>query len=118
MGYLETSLAGNERIVGKFKLHWLAWVKPWACIGVVQALTSRRVLTKKGIISRKSEEILLSACETITVKQGVFGRLLNYGNVEVSGRGMSIVVIRKTPSPLKVKANIEQQVSKNHLEER
>jgi uncharacterized membrane protein YdbT with pleckstrin-like domain len=124
MGYLEASLTGDEKVLGKFATHWIAWVAPvlfslmvigipslLRLIGLEQGLTSRRVLVKRGIISRKSEEIILSAVETVRIKQGVVGRLLGYGDVELTGRGVSGVVIKKTPNPIKVKNLVEQQIS-------
>lgn len=124
MGYLESSLTGDEKLLGKFGTHWFFWVgvgflscivvgipSLLGLIGLEQGLTSRRVLVKKGIISRKTEEIMLSAVETVRIKQGVVGRLLGYGSVYLTGRGMADVVIEVTPNPMKVKKLVEQQIS-------
>jgi uncharacterized membrane protein YdbT with pleckstrin-like domain len=124
VGYLESSVSGDEKVLGKFGVHWIAWIGPVVfsfvvvgipsllrLIGLEQGLTTRRLLVKRGIVSRKSEEIILSAVETVQIKQGILGRLLGYGDVELTGRGISGVTVIKTPSPLKVKNRIEEQIS-------
>lgn len=58
------------------------------------ALTNRRVIAKKGFIRRDTIELRLEKVEGLMVNQSIFGRLLNYGTVTVSGTGGI-----KTPIP-------------------
>jgi uncharacterized membrane protein YdbT with pleckstrin-like domain len=50
-------------------------------------ITNKRLVSKKGFISRRVIEIPLSKVETIRVEQGFMGRILNYGSVVVAGAG-------------------------------
>lgn len=50
-----------------------------------QVITNQRVIQKKGLISRKIEEMRLSKIETVEYSQGVFGRIMGFGSVKISG---------------------------------
>lgn len=58
------------------------------------ALTNRRVIAKTGFIRRDTIELRLEKVEGFVVNQSIFGRILNYGSVIVSGTGGI-----KTPIP-------------------
>ena len=71
------------------------------------AVTSKRVIFKKSIIARNTEEQLLKKVETIEIKQGVLGRLLGYGDVKITGTGISAVSFKGIDNPLEVKSKIQ-----------
>jgi len=129
VSYIEESLSAGEKIEGLFKLHWFAWVPMWLWIVlgiptlgltwliaiyeflrlryIEQGVTNKRVILKRGIISRKTEEMKLASIETVEIDQGVWGRLLGFGTVKVTGRGISDVVYRGIADPMAVKRQIE-----------
>jgi len=74
-----------------------------------QGLTSRRVIWKKGIIARSTDEISLDAVETVQIEQSVFGRLFGYASVHITGRGDYHMVFDKLGDPMAVKREIEQE---------
>ena len=51
------------------------------------AVTNKRVITKKGLISRRTVEMNIGKVENIAVDQGLIGRLMNFGTVTVVGTG-------------------------------
>lgn len=51
------------------------------------AITDKRVISKFGVISRKTIELSLNKIESVQVKQSVLGRILGYGSVIISGAG-------------------------------
>jgi len=51
------------------------------------AVTSKRVIIKVGVFSRRSIEILLTKVEAITVDQTLTGRLFGYGTITIIGTG-------------------------------
>jgi uncharacterized membrane protein YdbT with pleckstrin-like domain len=63
-------------------------------------LTNRRVIAKFGVISRDTVEINIKKLESIRVKQGIFGRMLNYGDVVVGGSGATHAPVRRIADPL------------------
>ena len=129
MSYIQDSLSAGERIEGLFKLHWFAWVPMylWLILGLVtfgltclialyeflrlkfteQGVTNKRVVLKRGIISRKTEEMKLASIETVEINQGVWGRIFGFGTVKVTGRGISDVVFKGIADPMEVKRQIE-----------
>jgi uncharacterized membrane protein YdbT with pleckstrin-like domain len=129
VSYIEDSLSTGEKIEGLFKLHWFAWVPMylWLLLGLVtfgltwlialyeflrlkfieQGVTNKRVVLKKGIISRKTEEMKLGSIETVEINQGVWGRIFGFGTVKVTGRGISDVVYQGIDDPMSVKRQIE-----------
>jgi uncharacterized membrane protein YdbT with pleckstrin-like domain len=135
MSYVEESLSKGEKIYRIFPHHWMVkatifihflfafltfglWLIPAILIwlrwrNTEQGVTNKRVIYKYGIISRKTDEMRLSAIESIIIKQGIIGRILGYGTVVVIGRGAGDVVIRWMTDPLRVKREIE---SADHVE--
>ena len=71
------------------------------------AVTNKTVLAKSGIISRKTDELQLKKIEGCDVKQGIFGRMLGYGDIVVSGTGSQQVVFWNIDNPLAVKKQID-----------
>lgn len=50
-------------------------------------VTNRRVLIKTGFIARRTLELRLDRIETVSVDQGILGRMLGYGSVTIIGTG-------------------------------
>ena len=70
-------------------------------------VTNKRVIYKHGIISRNTEEMKLGSIETVRIDQGVWGRILGFGDIRVTGKGISDVVFRRMDDPMEVKRRIE-----------
>ena len=133
MSYLDESLAPGETIVARFHLHWtakgrliLALILCLVVVGIPFAIyewlrlraielgvTTHRVVRKTGIIGRQSEEVRLSAIETVDLLQSTWGRLLGFGTVRVTGRGESSMVLERVADPVGVKRAIETAYSTN-----
>jgi uncharacterized membrane protein YdbT with pleckstrin-like domain len=128
MAYINDSLSTGEEISSLFSQHWIVripmvlWLLLSPFFGLTLplaiyeylrlrytelGLTNKRVICKTGIISRQSEEMKLTSIETVEIDQGVIGRILGYGNIHVSGRGISDVVLRSVKDPMAVKRAIE-----------
>ena len=129
MGYIQDSLSDGEEVRALFKLHWVArtWLIIWIVLAIPtlgitlllalwewlklrnieQGVTNKRVILKRGIISRKTEEMKVSSIETVEIIQSVMGRIFGYGNIKVTGRGLSDVIFIKINDPMDVKRKIE-----------
>tara|TARA_S200000501_G_C20332600_1_gene529565 strand:- start:3 stop:392 length:390 start_codon:yes stop_codon:yes gene_type:complete len=123
MSYIKKTLISDEKIVATFKLHWIVYLKYillwWLFFPIIwliqalfieYALTTKRVVSKEGVISRNTEEMRLAKAETIEVKQGILGRILGYGTVIVTGTGSSYVAFKTVTDPLKVKRHIDAEL--------
>lgn len=133
MSYLDESLAPGETIIARFALHWTA--KGWLILGIVlivlivgifiviyqwlrlrgieMGVTTQRVVYKTGIIGRQTEEVRLSAIETVDLHQSTWGRLLDFGDVQVTGRGESSLRLHRVRDPVGVKRAIETAYAAN-----
>tara|TARA_B100000315_G_C14240852_1_gene435262 strand:+ start:182 stop:580 length:399 start_codon:yes stop_codon:yes gene_type:complete len=132
MGYFEKSLSSDEQVVLKFKVHWIVWLKIlfylfplgillipifysikllFIVLGLEQGLTNKRVIKKVGLISRNTDEMRLNKIETSEVKQSILGRIFGYGNIRVSGTGISDVVLEYVPNPIKAKQKLDSHLS-------
>ena len=134
MGYIQDSLSDGEQVKELFKLHWFSKVPMiiWIILAIPtlgltlllalwewlklrsieQGVTNKRVIFKTGIISRKSEEMKISSIETVEIVQGVMGRVFGFGNVVVTGRGISNLVFKNINDPMDVKRKIESVEAK------
>jgi uncharacterized membrane protein YdbT with pleckstrin-like domain len=63
-------------------------------------LTNRRVISKFGVLSRDTVEIGFAKVESIRVKQGLLGRLFNYGDLVITGSGATHAPIPNIKYPL------------------
>jgi len=131
MSYILESLAPGETLVARFHLHWTAkgrlilgivliplvvgvfiTLYEWLRLrGIELGVTTARVVHKTGIVGRETEEVRLSAIETVDLEQSTWGRLLGYGNVRVTGRGESSVLFDRVADPVGVKRSIEAAYS-------
>ena len=129
MSYINKSLSTNEEVKEIFKLHWFTMIPviifailaiPTAGLTLIisiylwlklktteQGVTSKRVVHKTGIISRTTDEMRNNAIETVEINQSILGRIFGFGNVIVTGRGISDVIFKSIDNPLEVKKSIE-----------
>ena len=135
MSYLDESLAPGENIVKRFDLHWtakwrlivylllaiptlglalLAAIYEWLRLRSIElGVTNRRVVRKTGIFSRQTEELRLASIETIDLRQSVWGRMLGFGDVVLTGRGESSMIFGRIAQPLDAKRAIEGAYAAN-----
>jgi membrane protein YdbS with pleckstrin-like domain len=83
----------------------------------VYAVTNKRVVVKVGLIRRHSTEILLRQVEGITVDQGIFGRIFDYGTIVIEGTGSDRTPYRGIGAPLKFRLAVQEQID-NSLQQR
>lgn len=73
-------------------------------------VTNKRVMIKYGFIKRISLETLLNKIEGIAVKQGLLGRILNYGTIIVKGTGGTNNPFHKIEAPLNFRKNVQENI--------
>ena len=71
-------------------------------------ITDKRLIAKYGMISTHSIEIRFDKIETVQVKQGLLGRLFNYGDIVVTGTGSTFDPIRNIASAMKFRTALNQ----------
>jgi Bacterial PH domain len=76
------------------------------------AVTSRRVVIKTGLTSRKTIEMLLNKVESIEVNETTLGKLLGYGSIVVVGTGGSTEPFRNVAHPLEFRSQVQRQIER------
>ncbi len=121
MSYIDESLVPGETVLHRARISW------WSQFGLIVlgivllvvvvglfflfaawmrvhstelAITNKRVIAKFGFIKRNTVEINLSKVEAVRVEQGVWGRLLNFGTILITGTGGSIEPLPNIADPL------------------
>jgi len=123
--YVNSGLISNEKVI--FEGNISIWsIMPKLCMGVILipfwgiglivllsafidyrttelAVTNKRVIAKFGLIQRQTIEMNIAKVESIQVSQGIFGRLMNYGDIIISGAGNPQTPIPGIRGPLEFK---------------
>lgn len=73
-------------------------------------VTSKRVIAKIGLISRKTVELNHSKVESINVDQSIFGRIFDFGTLVINGTGGGKTPIPSIDSPLEFRKNAMQAI--------
>ncbi len=66
-------------------------------------VTDRRVIFKRGVLSRHTVEMNVSKIETVDVEQGLLARMFDYGTVIIRGTGSGFEPLRGVGSPLAIR---------------
>jgi uncharacterized membrane protein YdbT with pleckstrin-like domain len=81
--------------------------------GAEFAVTNKRVIFKTGVMRRSSEEIFLNKVESVTVNEGMLGRALNYGTINVRGTGGTLEPFHKIAHAQEFRRHVQEQISNN-----
>jgi uncharacterized membrane protein YdbT with pleckstrin-like domain len=121
MSYIDESLVEGETLIHRARISWwsqfgmvlvgivtlvvgvglvflaIAWIRVRS---TEIAITNRRVIVKTGFVKRHTVEINLEKVEALKVEQGLWGRLLNFGSIYITGAGTSVAPIHDIADPL------------------
>jgi uncharacterized membrane protein YdbT with pleckstrin-like domain len=70
------------------------------------AVTNKRIIFKRGFISRYTIEMHLDKVESVDVDQSVMGRILGYGDIIIRGVGASLEPLRNIESPIEFRSHV------------
>jgi uncharacterized membrane protein YdbT with pleckstrin-like domain len=76
------------------------------------AVTNKRVIYRKGIVSVSTDELFLDKIESVLVEQGLLGRWWGYGSVSVRGTGGSWEPFAYIADPLLLRRRIQEQIER------
>jgi uncharacterized membrane protein YdbT with pleckstrin-like domain len=74
-------------------------------------VTNKRVIVKVGLVQRQTLELVLTKVETIGVEQTIFGRILNYGTIIITGTGGTKEPFKDIASPLQFREQVQSQLT-------
>jgi uncharacterized membrane protein YdbT with pleckstrin-like domain len=70
------------------------------------AVTNRRVIYKRGLVQRQTNEMNMDKVESVKINQSILGRLLDYGDVTILGTGEGFETLRTIASPIELRNSI------------
>ncbi len=128
MSYVNSSLDDDEQVTYQGSLSKV-WFYSWMVIGLVAcavygagilvilwvcaryfsteiAVTNRRFIYKTGLVVRHVNEISLRKVEGVSLSQGILGRILGYGTVQVRGTGADRVNVRMANDPMRLRQQV------------
>lgn len=79
---------------------------------IEMAITNQRVVYKSGIIITSTMELNMKKIESVSVQQGIWGRIFNYGHIIFSGTGTTKVVFFRVKDPFNTRKQIEEIINK------
>jgi uncharacterized membrane protein YdbT with pleckstrin-like domain len=87
---------------------WLSILIPiWTTeIGV----TNQRIIYKRGLMQRDTNELQLRSIEEIRFNQDVLGRLFDYGKLEIHGTGDDAIFLPALADPIAFRAALQDAV--------
>lgn len=117
--YVDSHLIRGETVVYSAKLHWIIYLHPkailtlWILPFIQQAtsefaITTKRIIIKVGLISRRTFEMNLSKIETVNVDQTIIGRILDYGSITVIGTGGTHEVFHNISNPMQFRKAFQE----------
>ncbi|MGC1258658.1 MAG: PH domain-containing protein, partial [Candidatus Acidiferrales bacterium] len=74
------------------------------------AVTNHRVVIKRGLLSRKTIEMLLNKVESIEISETAVGRMLGYGTIVIIGTGGTSEPFHNMAHPLEFRSQVQQQI--------
>ncbi len=139
--YLNKTLSKGEKILETANLHWMAYLPVvfYTIIGLItifvgvglfflivagfkflsnrkteMIVTNKRIVIKKGIIAVKTDEVKNGKIESISIRQGILGRVFDYSDLYFSGTGTEKVKFTYVAQPVITKSKIEDVIEKSN----
>ncbi len=72
--------------------------------------TNKRIIIKRGILSRETHEFRFDKIESCDVEQGIIGRLFQYGDITIRGTGSKVITEECIDNPFKFRQYIIEKI--------
>jgi uncharacterized membrane protein YdbT with pleckstrin-like domain len=80
------------------------------------AVTNLRLIYKRGLFDRQTNDLQLRAIEEVQLHQGFWGRLLNYGNIEFRGTGVDDLKLPALNDPIAFQKAVQEAIGSHQNE--
>ena len=87
---------------------WLSIMVPiWTTeIGV----TTQRIVYKTGLVTRRTNELQLRSIEEVRFNQDFWGRIFDFGKIEIHGTGDDAIFLPAVADPIGLRAALQEAV--------
>lgn len=119
--YVDGSLGPGEHVILETRNHWIIFWFPMAILSLwimpaiarwssEFAITNRRIVIKTGFIRLHTLELNEHQVESVSVDQGLLGRMLGYGTVIIAGNGGTREAFHHIAQPLAFRRAYQHQL--------
>jgi uncharacterized membrane protein YdbT with pleckstrin-like domain len=84
--------------------------RPWT---TEIAITNLRLIYRRGLIQRRANDLQLRAIEEVQLRQNFWGRILNYGSIELRGTGVDDLTLPSLRDPVAIQKAVQQALGAN-----
>lgn len=84
--------------------------RPWT---TEVAITNLRLIYKRGLIQRQTNDLQLRAIEEVRLHQNFWGRMFNYGNIELRGTGVDDLSLPALRDPIAIQKAVQEALGAN-----
>ncbi|MHB8884976.1 MAG: PH domain-containing protein [Methylovirgula sp.] len=77
-----------------------AW---WHAFTTEIAVTTHRVIYKRGFINRHTDEMNIDKIESVIVDQSILGRILGYGTIDIRGTGAGMERLKRIAQAIELR---------------
>jgi uncharacterized membrane protein YdbT with pleckstrin-like domain len=70
-------------------------------------VTNQRLIYKRGLIWRKTQELQLRAIEEVNLDQGLLGRLFDFGRLDLHGTGVGDIRLPTLADPVGLRKSLQ-----------
>jgi uncharacterized membrane protein YdbT with pleckstrin-like domain len=77
------------------------------------AITTKKIVSKTGLLWRETSEQQIAMVDTINVHQTVLGRILGYGTITIQGAGMARTMFKNISQPLTFRQMVGKMTGKS-----
>lgn len=74
-------------------------------------VTDQRFIYKRGLLWRSTQELQLRAIEEVSLHQGVLGRILDFGQIELHGTGVDHVRLPSLDDPIGLRKALQEGIA-------
>ena len=117
--YVNNNLIRGEAVEYETTYHWIIFFSLRALFTLFIAplidrwsdefaITNKRVIIKTGLISRRTIELNLSKIESVNVDQGILGRILGFGSLQIVGTGGTKEIFPNINKPLTFRKKFQE----------
>jgi len=76
------------------------------------AVTNIRVIIKQGVFKARSQIELLNRIESVQLRQGLFGRLINCGNLIIKDKSGAVYKLKNIKAPQEFNKILQEQINR------
>jgi len=117
--YINKNLIKGETVEYETHLHWKIYftfsglftlfIYPYIRqITNEFVITNKRVVVKRGLVSRYTFEMNLNKIETVNVDQSIWGRIFGFGTITIVGTGGTREVVDSISKPLEFRRKFQE----------